>query len=341
VSIPIHNLYYLLVYAWDVLDESSIADVGTESIDVPQELFGRILCNGIDHLLKRGLDRDYSTETSEIPGVRGRIEISSTIKANSMSKGRLVCTYDELTHDVLHNQILKATLRSLVHTIQIDKEFRQDIRGLLRKFEHVSDIELANDTFRRVQLHSNNRFYRILLQVCRLLHKHLIPDQSQSGFQFVEFTEEQLQTVFESFIRNFYRREQSIYKVKREKFAWHNVETDSASLPFLPKMETDASLKSDSNKIIIEVKYYKSPLTRHQRGGKQVVRSAHLYQLFSYIKNRYQESDVPVEGLLLYAKNKEDIDLDYTISGHRLRVATVDLMEPAEDIRDRLLQLVS
>ena len=73
MKIPIKNLYFLLVYAWDVLDEAGAVDVGASEMRIPEDLFAKILRNGIQHLVKRGLDRAYISETSDIPGIRGKL----------------------------------------------------------------------------------------------------------------------------------------------------------------------------------------------------------------------------------------------------------------------------
>jgi len=55
--IPIQNLYYLLCYAWNRLDEAELVNVGREDILTPQDLFAKVLIAGANRLLKKGLDR--------------------------------------------------------------------------------------------------------------------------------------------------------------------------------------------------------------------------------------------------------------------------------------------
>ena len=57
-EIPVANIYYLLCYAWDVLDErDSLADVDAQESTELLALFARVLNNGTRRLLRRGLDR--------------------------------------------------------------------------------------------------------------------------------------------------------------------------------------------------------------------------------------------------------------------------------------------
>jgi len=108
VSIPIRNIYYLLLYAWDRLDERDEASVdGLETTQLV-ELFGRLLHGATPRIFRRGIDRSYRPTTQVLTGARGRIELTPTLTQALLARGRTVCTYDELTADSPANQVLKA-----------------------------------------------------------------------------------------------------------------------------------------------------------------------------------------------------------------------------------------
>jgi 5-methylcytosine-specific restriction enzyme subunit McrC len=57
VSIPIRNIYYLLLYAWDRLDEredTCVNDIETTEV---VELYARILHGTTTRIFRRGIDR--------------------------------------------------------------------------------------------------------------------------------------------------------------------------------------------------------------------------------------------------------------------------------------------
>jgi 5-methylcytosine-specific restriction enzyme subunit McrC len=339
VSIPIQNLYYLLVYAWDVLDEAASIDVGARRLHIPEDLFAKILNNGVTHLLKRGLDRAYKAETEEIPGIRGKLELATTIKRISLTNARLVCTFDDLTHDVLHNQILKATLLRLARLDRLDAELRRNLSDLVRRFDNVRTITIRNEAFRQVQLHSNNRFYRLLLEVCALLHRQLLPDPSGKGYRFSDFSPEQLERIFQRFVRHFYAREQSEYKVSAERFRWQKTYADESVLSYVPTMETDVSMESAARKLVIETKFYQNILRHHHKSEDHAsIISGHLYQLFAYLQNLSARDKLMVDGLLLYARVEDDLFLDMKMFDHNVRVATVDLSAAPDAIASRLFE---
>ncbi|NIQ13085.1 MAG: restriction endonuclease, partial [Candidatus Dadabacteria bacterium] len=57
MSIPIQNIYYLLCYAWNKLEEKDLVNVQEEDTTKLIDLFAKVLINGTTYLLKRGLDR--------------------------------------------------------------------------------------------------------------------------------------------------------------------------------------------------------------------------------------------------------------------------------------------
>ena len=56
-AIPIQNIYYLLCYAWDLLEEADELAVGIEDLPRVEDLLARLLINGTRRLLRRGLIR--------------------------------------------------------------------------------------------------------------------------------------------------------------------------------------------------------------------------------------------------------------------------------------------
>jgi 5-methylcytosine-specific restriction enzyme subunit McrC len=82
------------------------------------DLFAKVMIGGIKHLIRRGIDRGYIPITEELSTVRGRIHVYESIKPAIHKRPRLVCTFDDLSHDVLHNQILKATILRLIVSIR-------------------------------------------------------------------------------------------------------------------------------------------------------------------------------------------------------------------------------
>ena len=105
--------YFLVIYAWDQLAEGELVDVAADDSKTAVELFARVLTNGARRLLRRGFDRGYLDQIEQTPQPRGKFNISASIGRLAWQSGTMVCEFDELSHNVLHNCILKSTLEAL------------------------------------------------------------------------------------------------------------------------------------------------------------------------------------------------------------------------------------
>jgi len=343
MKIPIENIYFLLSYAWNKLDDKERVNVSIDDKTELLDLFAKILINGTNSLLKRGIDKNYINHTEEIAGVKGKVQISQTLKSNLLFRQKAICTYSDLSPNILTNRILVTTIYQLARTKDLDSQLKDKLVSLLRMLGGIEQIELTTSIFKQVKLNRNNRFYGFILNVCQIIHENLLPSEELGKFKFTDFTrdERKMNQLFESFVRNFYRIEQRKYNtVKREIIKWQFEKSGDESLQYLPQMETDISLESDTEKIIIDAKYYSETMTINY--DKEKIKSANLYQLFSYLLN--QESIDPktqnATGILLYPTIETDYNLAFQYGHHKILIRTVNLNTNWKNISLRLKEII-
>ncbi|MDT5061150.1 MAG: 5-methylcytosine-specific restriction enzyme subunit McrC [Acidobacteriota bacterium] len=339
--IPIQNIYYLLCYAWNKLEESEVVNVSSIKSTKLVDLFAKVLAGGTHHLIRRGFDRGYLAFAEETPRIKGKIDFSSSLKKNLLARGQARCEYEELDYNVLHNQILKTTLERLSLADGLDTKLKEEVREVLRWLRQVEPVRLSSQIFRRVQLHRNNRYYSFLLNVCELIYDQLLVDERSGRSRFRDFLhdEDRMNRLFQEFVYNFYKLEQKEFKVAAPRIYWQAASETTEALEYLPVMQTDVCLTSHDRKIILDCKYYRETLQHGQY--KRTIYSGHLYQIFSYVKNK--ESDEGwenCEGILLYPAVNQRLDLSYNLQGHLIRVKTIDLNQDWQKIKGDMLTLI-
>ena len=67
------------------------------------------------------------------------------------------------------------------------------------------------------------------------------------------------------------------------RLTWQASSASDPDLTFLPRMHTDISVRNAHQTIIIDAKYYQETLQHYYDSAS--IHSAHLYQLFAYVKN--------------------------------------------------------
>ena len=332
--IPIKNIYHLLCYAWNKLEESELVNVSAEDESDLLNLLGRVLLNGTKTLLKRGIDKRYLTENQIYQGIKGKVNITDSLRKNLFLKGLSICEFDELSADILPNQILKTTLQNLIQIHGISPTLKQEIRTVIYRLHEVNEIVLTDIIFHQVQINRNNSFYALLLNISELIYQNLLINERNGSFQFKDFLRDdrQMARLFEEFIRNFYKIEIPEAKVFREDLHWKMA---GEMHQFLPKMQTDISIKINDRKLIIDAKYYNETLQKYYDSEK--IHSQHLYQLFAYLKN---QEDKLAEGVLIYPTIQKSLSLAYTHEGHTIRIETLNLNQDWRGVKADLLGII-
>ena len=72
----------MLIYSWQKHSEKDIVKVDLDGQTSLQNLFAKVLINGVNHLFKRGVNKDYRSESDAIRTVKGKIDFTTSIKKN-------------------------------------------------------------------------------------------------------------------------------------------------------------------------------------------------------------------------------------------------------------------
>ena len=335
--IRVRNVFHMLAYAFSALREQGYRAVATEDFDNAAELCAAILERGVSLQLKRGLGQEYVNRTEARSSLRGKIEVTESVKSQAILRRQLVCSYDEFSVDTTMNRVIKATVALLVRS-DITRARKKSLKKLMVFFADVRDIDLHTVDW-NMRYDRNNRTYRMLMAVCWLVAKGLLQTQSDGSVRMMDFFDEQrMSRLYEKFILEYYRREHPRLNANASLIDW--VLDDGVS-DGLPAMRSDITLSARGRVLIIDAKYYAS--TMQSNFDKRTVHSGNLYQIFAYVKNKRAAleragEDAEVSGMLLYAATDEDIqpDATYRMSGNRISATTLDLDRPFEEIRAQL-----
>lgn len=333
--IPVKNIYYMLSYAFQVLKEHEIREVDIESFDNVQKLCAEILIRAVNVQIKRGLGRSYIPVTEDMSSVKGKINVSESIKDQSIIRRRLVCSYDEFSVNTPLNQIIKTTLMLLLRADILAAQ-KKEIKKVLVFLEGVDELPVHLINW-NLQYNRNNQSYQMIIAVCYLVVKGLLQTQSDGSVKIMDFLDEQrMSRLYEKFILEYYRKHYPQLSPNAAKIEW---QLDDEGDDLLPGMKSDIMLHKDYIVLIIDAKYY-SQNTQVQFDKPSYI-SANLYQIFTYVKNKEYELkdyDHSVSGMLLYAKTDADIQpkSEYRMSGNKISVENLDLNSGFAEISEHL-----
>ena len=318
--IKIQNIYHMLAYAFQILREQGYASCGTEDFENTADLLSAILVKGISIQIKRGLGKTYIEQTEPLSCLRGKIDVTESIKQQTLIKQQLVCIYDEFSENTYMNRILKTSMELLLR-YDIPKTRKKDLRNLLLYFKDVTTLGIyeINWSFR---FNRNNQSYQMLMSVCYLLIKGLLQTTADGTVKLMQFIDEQrMCRLYEKFILEYYRKHYPQIKTSASQIGWA---LDDGISTMLPTMQSDIMLSYSDKTLIIDAKYYSH--TTQVQYDVNTLHSNNLYQIFTYVKNKAVAGGV-VSGMLLYARTDEEIqpDNEYMMSGNKISVKTLDL----------------
>lgn len=322
--IRIQNVYYMLAYAFQVLNEQGYKNIATEDFVNTAELCAAILSRGISTQSKRGLGKEYISKTEPLSSLRGKIDMSESMKTQTFLKKQMICSYDDFSVNSYMNRIIKSTVEILLRS-EISKSRKKELRKLMMFFADVDPIDLHTVNW-NVQYNRNNQTYRMLISICYLVFKGLLQTQSDGTTKLMDFLDEQrMHRLYEKFILEYYKREHPEITASASQIPW---QLDDDMGEMLPVMQTDIMLTQGDRTLIIDAKYYAHSTQKQYE--KHTLHSGNLYQIFTYVKNKEAElagKPHEVSGMLLYARTDEDVypENKYSMSGNKISVRTLDL----------------
>ena len=342
--IPIKNIYYMLCYAWNVLEKSDDIYLGSEKFDNVYNLLARIYISGLSNLIKRGFNRYYNQENEAISTLKGKINISDSIKSQTFYNGSMICQFDEFSKDIKLNQIIKTTINILIKSPHLDLDLRNKLLKIRLHFSDIKTIAFSKMLFSSLRYNRNNYHYRMLINISELIYYGLITNEDNNDILFLDFVRDnQMAKLYEKFVLNFYKRhlDESIYKVYAPKLSWNlDGEISDEELSLLPEMRTDIVIENKvaNTQLIIDTKYYTQTLVSSNWTDIEKIRTAHLFQILAYVNNSNFTGEI--KGMLLYPTIEKEINANYPILGKSIGIRTLNLNSEWEDISGRLLSFV-
>lgn len=320
--IKVQNIYYMLSYAFNILNENGYKKLSSEKFENDADLLAEILILGVKNLIKRGIGKDYilMSELTSLP--KGKINFNESIKINSYVNHKLVCEFDEFSINSYMNRIIKTTFTKLL-LADIDKKRKKEIKKILFYFSEVEEIDVYQINW-KLNYNRNNQIYHMLINVCNLVLKGMIQSDKQGNLKLQTYIDnQQTYKLYEKFIFEYYKKEyKDKIKVSAPQIKWL---LDDGEESLLPIMQTDITMQKDDRMLIIDAKYYNHSL--QTKFEKRTFISGHIYQIFTYVKNQDKKHNGKVSGLLLYAKTEEE-NIGYHVhkmDGNKIVITSLDL----------------
>jgi 5-methylcytosine-specific restriction enzyme subunit McrC len=349
VGIPVRNLWMLLAYASDLarfLDRFD-AEID-ESADI-QDLLARLLIDVVERRLHKSLSKGYVARADELSRVRGRIDWLETETGRLLQRGKIACRFEELTQNTTRNRLVRAALIAAQSQVS-NRLLAQRCAQLGREMQQLgvtggrpSRAELSQD-----QISRNDSEDRLMVTVAQMSLDMSLPAETEGhhSSKSLDHDEYLLRKIFEKSIAGFYRHElqsREGWKIRAQKpLHWQIHEPTAGLRSLLPSMSADLVIDyRNTHRTVVDTKF--TGILTKRFSGQDGFKSAHIYQLFSYLKSQIGQSDHLADsagGILLHPAIDVSVDESVVIQGHKVRFVTIDLSRTPSEIRQSLLNIL-
>ncbi|MCY3652217.1 MAG: 5-methylcytosine-specific restriction endonuclease system specificity protein McrC [bacterium] len=356
-KIPIRNIWLLMLYASRLYRElpSRRTRGIEESPDRLPDLVAEILTRAAQRRIRRNLTLEFRRSQADLTRVRGRIDILRTERYGLLRKGKIACSFEELTTDTPRNRLVKAALTKLCSSVR-EEDLARRCRSLAAALGRAGVSDETSTGIRSRSLRATGRVNaedRQMLAAAELALRLSLPteDLGRANLPAPGRDEAWARQLFEKAVGGFYDtvlgpRGWSVKRGKR--IHWQIKEQTKTSRidDILPQMQTDITLEGPPadahdhrHRIVIDTKF-----TGILKPGqyKTHLESGYIYQIYAYLRSQERDSDpgsLDSSGLLLHPSVGEDVHESAVIQGHRIHFATVDLAAESTAIRARLIAI--
>ncbi|MCX9114757.1 5-methylcytosine-specific restriction endonuclease system specificity protein McrC [Aeromonas veronii] len=350
-SIPVRNLWLLMLYASDLFRDIEKTKVAVEDNpdDIP-DLVAEILCRRVERRIRRNLSYGYQSREAVLGRVRGRIDQLNTERRRLLDRGKVACRFDELTIDTTRNCFVRAALEEISKVVR-RRSLAHRCRSLAASLKRMGVIgerpnrsEVSMDRFGRLDADD-----KPMLAAAHLAFNIALPTEA-TGAKQLSLPDREItwiRKLYEKGIAGFYDvvLSKSGWRVDAGKTMSWQIERKTLGIDkILPTMRTDIILDhSDAgHRIVIDTKF--NSVVKRGWYREETLRSGYLYQIYAYLRSQEGKGDPLAQnasGLLLHPSVGYMVNEAVVIQNHEIRFATVDLGSSAREIREQLLQVLA
>jgi 5-methylcytosine-specific restriction enzyme subunit McrC len=283
------------------------------------EAFVAAFLDALQRALRHGLPMSYVDREEALPTVRGRVRFAEQLRRRYGLSLPIEIGYDDYTVDTEANRLVKSALRRIERLRLRNQDLRRRTARAMTSFDGVEDVSfdarrLPAFTFTRL-----DEGYRPVLELAAMLVRNasveLHPGTATSASILFDMND-----VFEDFVWAAIADE--LRTILPPSYRWRQGKSIALDMDGQVRPEPDLSLWHGPQCVFVgDVKYKET--ARGEVGD--------VYQLLAYCS-----ATGLTEGLLLYAEKPSGPSIHRVVrGGPRLRVETVDVTAPLEELQRR------
>ena len=155
----------MLSYVHTDLAQGDIKNIQVEEFDNMGDILAVILFKIVSKQIKRGLIKEYVPKSEELETLRGKVNLTESMKLKISNKNKLYCEFDNLSVNNYLNRIIKTTIYILILSKDLSPENKKNLKKLIFLFSDVDLVEVKKIRWTKIK----NKNYRVIINICYLI----------------------------------------------------------------------------------------------------------------------------------------------------------------------------
>ncbi|EMC4026266.1 McrC family protein [Vibrio cholerae] len=257
-------------------------NAGLKALKMPLlEVFIARFLDNVNHIVKRGLKRDYVRQEDNLLVKKGKLNMAGQLRHNSVLKHRFYCEFDEYVENRPVNRLLKTAMLTLQSYCR-DHSNQKLLREVLFAFDAVPKSLNIKQDFDSVKLDRGMQHYKPALAWAKLILAGASPI-SMKGEADAPSLLFPMEAVFEAFVAKTLRSQlhdgfSLRTQARAEKLVTHHVATGHPRDLFT--LKPDLMIEMDgSPTCVLDTKWKR---INPESTNKFDLSQADFYQMFAY-----------------------------------------------------------
>ncbi|MFT6336462.1 MAG: 5-methylcytosine-specific restriction enzyme subunit McrC [Halioglobus sp.] len=162
------------------------------------DLYFSIFVSQLEVLVRRGLFKEYKSNSSNLPALKGKLNFSKNIQYNIVRKDRFYTDHQVYSYDHRVNQVLSKALEA-IESLSVNQQILDKVKQLKSLFPEQQSIVIQESTFTKIRISRKLIPYQEILKIAEIILLNYSPEIKSGGTKLLALLFD-MNKLWESFI---------------------------------------------------------------------------------------------------------------------------------------------
>lgn len=334
------NLIYMLSYTKRLdIKKPGTADLSA-CLNPFLETLIRVYAETLFEALRRNTPKGYVARSENMRFLKGRLNLSTHIKHNSINRSKFFCDYDEFSENNALNQMF-LYVATCLHNISRDQQNKKLLKFIMHYYADIDFVRIYSKDLVKINLNRNQTIFDLPFKLAKMFIEKTSVDITQNKFNNIAMVWD-MNVLFEEFIAEFIKRNKSELNIKEVVYQHRHklLKSDENNRCYANTFVDIYIITENGNNFVLDTKY------KNNYGRRGEFSNPDIFQVTTYCRLHnsrdaillYPATDDNTDDIHPYKLNVDENVDDLTIKTARIDIRN-DLSKSHSVLINRLKQI--